>query len=137
MPKALRIGIMGAVVFFALVMAVSNGTDKQPTNAPAQAVQAAATASPKALDGRMTIQPGDWIGYRDRDTLERATKLATQGDKAAYTQLMGNGIARGICTMFKPGEEVFLEENALLAGLVKIRRKGEISGWWTNFEAVK
>ncbi len=102
---------------------------------PAQEVKV--TAPSLAKGGHTSVQPSEWIGYRDMDTLQRATRLAVEGDKAAYSKLMGNGVARGICNMLKPGEEVFVEDTAMFFGLVKIRREGETNGWWTNSEAVK
>lgn len=133
LPKAMRISLIGAGCFFALAMWISSAADKPAPSAAAPAVQAA-KATPS---GPTKVQPGQWFGFRDREMLERESKLAYTGDKTAWSKLMGQGAASGAIVKLTPGEEVFVEDTAMLAGLVKIRRKGETSGWWTNFEAVK
>lgn len=139
MPEKSRNLLGGILVILAAVIALRTcgPSAAKQQEAVTAAPQAAATAQKGATDGRLTVQPGQWFAFRDREMLERETKLAVQKDSEAWAKLMGQGAASGAIVKLKPGEEVFLEDTAVIAGLVKIRRKGETSGRWTNFEAVK
>lgn len=124
----------GAILVGLFLLAVAL-PDKPTSIAGAPAVQAS-TAAPAPL-GRMTVQKGTWFGFRDRELLDRSFKIAAQGDKDAWAKVMTQAMSSGACIPLKPGEEVFLDDTAVMSGLVKIRRKGETASWWTNYEAVK
>ncbi|MDQ7836431.1 MAG: hypothetical protein RDU24_13705 [Humidesulfovibrio sp.] len=136
MPAGVQYFLVGAVAFFLVVMLLSNAPDKGKLQAIPAPVAQASTAAP-AADGRMTVRPGTWFGFHNRELLERAMQIASQGDKAAWSKLMAKAVVAGAVIQLKPGEEVFLEDTAVFSGMVKIRRKGDISGLWTNMEAVR
>jgi hypothetical protein len=54
-----------------------------------------------------------------------------------FRQGLAAGLVAGTCTRFKPGETVYIADTAMFSGLVKIRRKGEMTEYWTNFEAIR
>lgn len=134
-PKIVKAFFVAAVLFALGSLYVSYEANKHAEGKVARA--SAVTVSQTTSSGAMRVQSGQWFGYRDRELLDRSTKIAAQGDKAAWTQLMAQASAAGGIVPLKPGEEVFIEDVAMMAGVVKIRRKGETSRWWTNYEAVK
>ena len=81
------------------------------------------------------ITDGDRIGCHSRETYEKLTTFIAQGDKDAFKQLLVVSVASGDCTVFDAGEPVFIDDTALLSGMVKVRRKDEIDGYWTAIES--
>lgn len=138
LPKAARIFLLVCVAVFALGMCVDKSPDKpKPQAAAPAAPQAKASAPAPAADGSMTVQPGTWFGFRTREAMDKATRLAAQGDKDAWSKFMAQAIMDGRAVELKAGEKVFAEDTAIMSGAAKVRRKGEVNGWWTNMEAVK
>ncbi len=145
LPKGMKIFLACAIAFFVLAMMVSGASDKGAPLPKAESATAAQAQKPTveaakpapAADGTMTVQPGTWFGFRNREHMEKATQFAVQGDKDAFAKFMMNAMAAKAAIAFKAGEKVYLDDTAMFAGLVKVRRKGETEGWWTNFEAVK
>jgi hypothetical protein len=138
LPKFSKMLLIACVVVFAFGMWL----DHLPKPVDGKTAQPLASSSvvpqtPATTPGRMAVQPGQWFGFRDRDLFDRASKIAAQGDKTAWAKVMSQAAASGDLVQLKPGEEVYLEDTAMMSGAVKVRRKGETSGWWTNYEAVK
>jgi hypothetical protein len=82
------------------------------------------------------ISGGDWFGCTDRDYFEKIARYAAQKDQTAFEKALTAGIAAGICTLFSDGETVYVADTAILSGLVKVRRPGEVVEYWTNLEAI-
>lgn len=141
LPKGAKIFLVACAVIFGLGLAVDKEADKTGPQAPAPAAQAAQAVKPTSstppTDGGMTVQPGPWFGFRTREALDKASQLAAQGDKAAWSKFMAQAMASGQIVELKAGETVYVEDTALMSGAAKVRRKGEVNGWWTNMEAVK
>lgn len=96
-----------------------------------------ASAPPILTGSRMSIAGAHWWGFRDKGTLDRAMDLASQSDQAASKNYMMQLVATGLCIPFKDGEEVSVDDSSTFSGTVKIRRKGETSGWWTYAKALR
>jgi hypothetical protein len=86
--------------------------------------------------GQHRIVSDKFIGCTSRDDNDLLTKLAVQGDTGAFQKALAAGLLTGRCTLFKHGEVVFVMDTAVLSGLVRIRRQGEVVEYWTNIEAI-
>ena len=63
-------------------------------------------------------------------------RYAVQGDREAWSRALAEGALSGECILFKADEPVFVTDTALFSGLVKVRRKGKRTEYWTDFESV-
>lgn len=77
------------------------------------------------------------FGCTDREYRNKLISAAAEKDMEAFKKGLMAGMLRGECVMFKGGEEVFITDTAIFSGLVKVRRRGDVSEYWTNIEAVK
>ena len=59
------------------------------------------------------------------------------GDKEAFVKLAQVGIASGKCIMLDQGERVFLEDSTFSGADAKVRRKGDVTDYWTFLGAVQ
>lgn len=138
LPKAMKIFLAVGAAMFLLVMCVGRAQDKPNLHTAASAAAGDKASTPlPATGGSMTVPPGTWFGFRSREDMSRATNLAVQGDKDAWSTFMAKAMVNGQCVKLKEGEKMFLEDTAVMSGAIKVRRKGEVDGWWTNIEAVK
>lgn len=104
----------------------------------------ASVTSKNTSDAQRSASPGSHIvtgnnqyGCTDKGYYSKLIGLVADQDKAAFEQELSTGIATGQCTVFHTGEEVFLSGTAILSGVVKLRRKGETSEYWTAMETIK
>lgn len=67
----------------------------------------------------------------------KLTNFAVSGDNEALTNLLASKIKTGECNLFIPNDIVYQSESKVFSGIVKIRKKGELRGYWTNIEYVK
>ena len=74
------------------------------------------------------ITSSKYFGCKSREYRDKITGYIVQGDKEAFSKALATGVARGECTLFNAGEEVFVTDTAMFSGLLKFRRKGETSG---------
>ena len=102
----------------------------QPDQTPEPVAKRTSAPGPDRIDGDNNI------GCRDRDFLGKLTRYANQGDREAFAQALLQAAVSSECVMFKADEPVFVTDTALFSGLVKVRRKGKLAEYWTNFEAV-
>ncbi|GMV28554.1 MAG: hypothetical protein AMXMBFR59_06790 [Rhodanobacteraceae bacterium] len=89
-----------------------------------------------AFSGEMTVRK-DGVGCRSQDDYSTLVKLAASGDEQAFGQAYTAGILAGLCVKFTPGETVYLEDTAIFSGQIKVRKKGEVAGYWTAIETAK
>jgi len=68
-------------------------------------------------------------GCITEDIYKSTLNLMIQKDWNAVAVVM----LSGVCTDLKKGSSVFIED-ATITGLVRVRRKGETSKWWTGGE---
>ena len=87
--------------------------------------------------GEKRISGEKWIGCTDRDQHERLTQYAVQQDLEAFRKGLAAGMVTGTCVMFTSGEVVHIADTAVFSGLVKVRRSGDTTEYWTNLEAVQ
>jgi predicted RNA-binding Zn-ribbon protein involved in translation (DUF1610 family) len=83
------------------------------------------------------IQGESNFGCIDREYRGKLVSAAVQKDIDAFKNGLAAGILTGQCVMFKSGEQVFLTDTAIFSGLVQVRRRGEMTSYWVNIEAVK
>ena len=81
-----------------------------------------------------TISGDAYFGCTQKKDFNDITKLLSQGDKEAFQQALGFGLAMGVCTVFKKGETVYGVSPGLMT--VKVRRQGEVTEYWTFLEAI-
>lgn len=87
--------------------------------------------------GEHRISGSNYIGCRSKETFEKMIQYAVQRDNEAFKRMLAAGLFTGECTTLTSGETVYVVETAVLKGMVKIRRKGEIIEYWTQIEAIK
>jgi hypothetical protein len=83
------------------------------------------------------IKSDGYVGCKTREYSDKLDQYAANRDRQAFENALAAGILSGECTRFRAGESVFLTDTAIFSGLVKIRRAGDLSEYWTNIEAVK
>lgn len=100
------------------------------------------TAEASKQDGNQdwqekTIKGHNWIGATSQELFKKLVTYKTQKDAAAFGKVMNAGLQTGDITLFKDGEKVLLMDTALFSGLVKVRRRGKVTEYWTHYEMVK
>ena len=129
------LGCFGLVVIVVVIAGIfgsfrdrtkSPSTTQPPTSSP---------SSSQALD--RLISGDNWFGCVDREYYEKLGRYAAAKDMEVFRQALAVGLVAGTCARFKPGETVYIADTAMFSGLVKIRRKGEMIEYWTNFEAIR
>ncbi len=88
-------------------------------------------------DGAKRISSSDRFGCSSKKYMSKLTGYASQNDMSAFSQGLTAGIVTGRCTMFKVREVVFLTDTAIFSGLVKVRRQGSVTEYWTHLEAIR
>ena len=105
---------------------------------PAPAVEADASESTSSLPtGMLRIVSNGYFGCTNKDVFSKMVSYAVQGDTEAFRQAMLAALTIEECTAFEAGEIVQLEDTAVFSGMIKVRRRGELSEYWTNLEAAK
>jgi flagellar biosynthesis GTPase FlhF len=87
--------------------------------------------------GEKKISSDGFFGCADQEFFEKLVGYIVQKDMDALKQGLALGMTTGQCTMFKKGEKVFLADTAIFSGLIKLRRQGSMTEYWTNIEATK
>jgi hypothetical protein len=88
---------------------------------------------PYAPPGTMRIVGEHRFGCADREYFRRLVKMKAQGDTEAVTNGIRIGLATGECVSFDADEPVYLEDQNW--GLIKVRKVGQQTGYWTFMEA--
>lgn len=90
-------------------------------------------ASPAyAIDAR--INGESKYGCTSKEYYDKTVEMVAQNDREAFAQVLGSGIAAGICTMFKAGESVVISDNGLF--MLKVRRKGNPTEYWISGDSI-
>jgi hypothetical protein len=71
----------------------------------------------------------NWIGCDTKDNYRRALDMMIDKDWEAVARLM----VSGQCIQLDEGTTVYME-NATFTGWAQVRLKGQVTGWWTNYE---
>lgn len=100
----------------------------------AVAVLVACTAAAAAPAKTITNEA---IGCAKREVHDQLSKIAASGDHEAFGKLAAAGITSGACRMFNVGDDVFVEDIALLSGVACVRPKGDVACYWLVLEAIK
>jgi hypothetical protein len=87
--------------------------------------------------GQRRISEDYRFGCTDRDYYEKMVEYSVRGDKAAFSSAFSWGLTAGTCTIFEAGEPVYVMDTAIWSGLVRVRRPGETTEYWTSIESVK
>jgi len=126
--KRLWIAIGVSVVGLVAIIALSPSDENKKTPAGDSAAPVEDVTKPKTVNGE------NHIGCTDRDYFEKLASYAAVKDTEAFTRALGAALLTGDCVTFKAGEPVFLVDTAIFSGLVKVRRLGETTEYWTNIE---
>lgn len=86
--------------------------------------------------GARRIDGENKFGCRSRDYFSKLGRYAAQNDREAWSRALEEGALSGECILFEADEPVFVTDTALFSGLVKVRRKGKLTEFWTDFETV-
>jgi len=86
--------------------------------------------------GSDRIIGSEFPGCASREYFDKLISMSSQGDKEAFSKLLSVGLLNGNCILLKPGSKIFVEDTALLSGIVKVRIKGKLKSYWTNMEAL-
>ncbi len=88
------------------------------------------TQSP--ADGAIRITSDGNVGCIEKEDYKRLVSYAAENDLEAFKKALAALVLSGRCIMFKTGDEVFLRDTAFFAGMAQVRRRGDISEYWTN-----
>ena len=103
----------------------------------AQQAQVLATPAPPALPEGQHYIVKDYIGCASKDYEKQLIGFAVDGDKVAFNKARNTGFELGVCTRLSVGDVVTIEDTAIFDGLIKVRPRGELSGYWTSMDVVK
>lgn len=79
----------------------------------------------------------DAIGCRSRDANDRLGRIASTGDKEAFTKLATALVATSQCRIMKAGTKLYLEDTAVFSGALCGRPQGETSCYWLPIDITK
>lgn len=54
----------------------------------------------------------------------------------SYKKAAMSCLAIGKCTVFKPGEHVYLQDVLIFSRIVKVRKHGDVQSYWVPFKAI-
>ena len=111
-----------------------SSTRKRSGNPTVPKQSSAARAAPP---GAHRINGDHWFGCMDRDEFGRLVNYAVQNDQEAFSQALTRAVYNGTCTLFQNGETVYLTDTGIFSGVVKVRKRGETTEYWTNMEAIQ
>lgn len=83
-----------------------------------------------------TITQDKNIGCQSKDYYQKLVGYAVDKDMDAFTQGLTAGVLSGQCVMFERGEKVYVADTAVFSGMIKLRKKGSTTEYWTVMEAV-
>lgn len=84
-----------------------------------------------------TVNIGEHYGYRDKSDLAKLQKYLTKGDKTRYEKLLNQLNQNGASIIFRPGEQLVLQETEQEAGWVRVSRIGETDSYWTLYSTIE
>ena len=83
------------------------------------------------------ISSDKFFGCTEKIYFEKLRLYLIQKNMNAFTKSLSDGIYVGICILFKSGDEVFVTNTTVSSDLIKIRRRGEVTEYWINVEAIE
>ncbi len=86
-----------------------------------------------AQDAYQVIEPR--VGCIEKDEFSKLIGYQIENDKEAFVRAMSMGLLNGTMTQFEVGDVVYLSDTSF-TGLVKLRRKGETTEYWTAREVI-
>lgn len=157
--KGCGIGCLAIVIVLAFIYMIGSSSSDSPTtrtstpsissgregrmsvgpgSSDSRTTTTTGTSSPSVSTGQDQRISGDhWFGCIDREYFDKLVRYAVQDDEEAFTKALTVGLVSGVCTAFENGEVVYISDTAIFSGVIKVRRKGETTEYWTNMEAVK
>lgn len=134
--------LKGCLIIFVvgLVLAVINSGESTRSTTPSSGSgsNSSGRGNSKSLAlGEYTVSSDNYYGWLSREDFNKLVRFSVQEDKDAFRQFLMEGLLANRCINFKKGETVYTMEVPFLSGAVKIRRKGETKGYWTNVEAIR
>lgn len=133
----LGLAILGALVaLLFLALPAFDGTDNPYALAKVPASTQTRQSNDYANWGGDRIAGAYFFGCTDKDYFEQVATYALQGDRQAFSNALAAGLVSGTCTKFEKDEPVYVVGSGLFSGLMRVRRPGESSEYWTVIEAV-
>lgn len=83
------------------------------------------------------ISGDSWFGATTKAKFSKLVNYVLEKDEPAFKKALTVGLLNETVTVFKNGEVVYIVDTAIFSGLVKVRKRGETTEYWTNLEAVK
>lgn len=132
------VGATGAKSLDGQPVQIAQPTATQPPAAPTKSAPTsiASNQQPNPSDGSRVVSRGASAGCANKEAYEQLTKIAVQGDSEAFTRALAGSVITGQCVIFERGTVVFIDDTAILSGLVRIRPKGQVSAYWTAMETI-
>lgn len=90
-----------------------------------------------AFAGSLRITRDGYFGCSTEVKFTKLSRLRNSGDNEAFGKAIRAALYSDECIAFNAGQSVQVEETAVFSGIVKLRRKGDVDGYWTNIEAAK
>lgn len=109
----------------------ANEPQQHANASPPRDAPAATPAGAKRISGA-----NQW-GCQSREEITDLRRLLIEGDKEAFGERMALDLVAGRCAAFEDGDVVFVRDTAVFAGIVKVRRQGDVEEYWTAIEAVE
>ncbi len=123
-------GIIATVFFSFLITQVLKEKDHFYKNR-ARSISGQRSRPPVVI-GQIYKTSGGYAASLSRTHLVQAISYISQGDEEEYARM----ISTGKITILEDGVEVYIDDIRFFHGLIKVRPKGQIKGFWTVIEAV-
>lgn len=79
----------------------------------------------------------DAIGCLSREANDKLSRIASSGDKEAFTKLATALVMANECKLLKAGTRIYLEDTAIFSGLICGRPAGSTACYWLPIEITK
>lgn len=129
------IGMVITIFIFYMLLSGKGTTPPSSTSVSSEAKQAESSEQ-RASTQTCTINTETFACVSEEDS-KKILSFAGQGDKEAFRKAVQIGLQTGACVHFNRGESVHIEETgSLLGGVIKVRRPGDIAGYWVPVKFV-
>lgn len=85
----------------------------------------------------MMIERENIFGCKSREKFSSLVSMVAVDDMEAFTKSLRLAFLRSECRALKPGTVVYIEDTALFSGLMKVRPRGSVDGYWVPMNAAK
>jgi hypothetical protein len=83
-----------------------------------------------------SVNIGEHFGYREKNDLVRLQKYLSKGEQSRFDKLQNQLLQSGASIVFRPGEQLVLQETDTQTGWVRVSRIGETDSYWTLYATI-